>query len=130
MAQWFLNATSANTSGGGAGVVVQYEWIFGSEQSSAINDFAYGVYNGKFTAGSGPSDNSVAGSVTVNNSTTRIHSWTRNNTTGAVNIYANGASEGSMTLNTGSRTTCHPLQLVLIKPFQVIRFFIRVQSVK
>ena len=100
-----FNATSANTSSGGANTWYNMNGLFGSEQSGGTTDFAYGVYNGKFTAGFGPSDNSVASTVIVNNATTRIHSWTRNSTSGAINIYSNGNSDGSSTLNAGSRNS-------------------------
>ena len=63
-----------------------------------------GVYNGKFTAGSGPVDNSVATGTSVDDGLSRINTWTRNNTTGDVALYTLGAADGGATLNAGSRT--------------------------
>lgn len=96
------NASSLNTRSGGAGSWFTMNGIFGSEQPGRTTDFAYGIYNNKFTAGNGPSDNSVAGNTTVNDNAIRLHSWTRNRTTGQINLYSNGTIEGTANLNTGT----------------------------
>jgi hypothetical protein len=41
----------------------------------------------------------------VNNGISRIHSWTRNSSTGAVNLFANGAADGSQLLGAGTRSS-------------------------
>ena len=98
------NATSANTSVGGANAWYNMNGIVGSEQPSNTTDFAYGVYNGKFTAGFGVNDNSVGSNTTVNNGVTRISSWTRTNSSGSVSLYNNGSSDGSATLPANNRS--------------------------
>lgn len=95
-------ASSLNTSSGGAGTWYRMNGIFGSEQPSGTTDFAYGIYNNKFTAGNGRFDNSVGGNTTVNDNNMRLHSWTRNSTTGQINLYSNGTIEGTANLNTGT----------------------------
>lgn len=94
-------ASSLNTNSGGAGSWYDMNGIFGSEQPGGTADFAYGIYNNKFTVGNGPSDNSVAGNTTVNDNAIRLHSWTRNSTTGQINLYENGTIDGTANLNTG-----------------------------
>lgn len=95
-------ASSLNTSSGGAGTWYFMNGIFGSEQPGGTTDFAYGIYNNKFTAGNGPSDNSVAGNTTVNDNAMRLHSWTRNSTTGQINLYENGTIDATANLNSGT----------------------------
>lgn len=95
-------ASSLNTSSGGAGTWYFMNGIFGSEQPGGTTDFAYGIYNNKFTAGNGPSDNSVAGNTTVNDNAMRLHSWTRNSTTGEINLYENGTIDATANLNSGT----------------------------
>lgn len=96
------NASSLNNRSGLARSWFNMNGIFGSEQPGGTTDFAYGIYNNKFTAGNGPSDNSIAGNTTVNDNSIRLHSWTRNRTTGQINLYANGAIDGTANLNTGT----------------------------
>jgi gliding motility-associated-like protein len=98
-------ATSANTSGGGANTWYNMNGIVGSEQGGDVADFAYGVYNGKFTAGFGGSDNSVGTTAAVNDGATRVNSWTRTNTSGSVALFNNGATNGGATLGAGNRTS-------------------------
>ena len=98
-----FNATSSNTSGGGTNTWYSMNGIFSSEQPGGTSDFGYGIYNNKFTAGNGSADNSLAGSITANDGTTRLYSWTRTNSTGAIALYSNGRSDGSATLNSGTR---------------------------
>lgn len=100
-----FNAGSANTQSGSAGAWYNMNGIFGSEQGGDVTDFAYGVYNNKFTAGFGTTDNSVGGNTVVNNGISRVHSWTRNNATGAVNLFANGTADGSQLLGAGTRSS-------------------------
>jgi hypothetical protein len=95
-------ASSSNTSIGSANTWYRMNGIFGSEQPGGTTDFSYGIYNNKFTAGNGPSDNSVVGNTTVNDNAIRLHSWTRNRTTGQINLYSNGTIEGTANLNTGT----------------------------
>ncbi|MDD2675728.1 MAG: hypothetical protein PHF81_12690 [Flavobacterium sp.] len=96
------NASSFNNRSGLARSWFNMNGIFGSEQPGGTTDFAYGIYNNRFTAGNGPSDNSIAGNTTVNDNSIRLHSWTRNRTTGQINLYANGAIDGTANLNTGT----------------------------
>ncbi|QIH37458.1 hypothetical protein G7A72_00920 [Flavobacterium sp. Sr18] len=96
------NASGFNNRSGLARSWFNMNGIFGSEQPGGTTDFAYGIYNNKFTAGNGPSDNSIAGNTTVNDNSIRLHSWTRNRTTGQINLYANGAIDGTANLNTGT----------------------------
>ncbi|RKS93959.1 hypothetical protein BC952_1818 [Flavobacterium limicola] len=96
------NASSFNNRSGLARSWFTMNGIFGSEQPGGTTDFAYGIYNNKFTAGNGPSDNSIAGNTTVNDNSIRLHSWTRNRITGQINLYANGAIDGTANLNTGT----------------------------
>lgn len=101
-------ASSANTSGGPSSSWYNINGIFGSEQPGGVNDFALRIYNNKFTAGNGggTGDVSFAGNLICNNSITRVHSWTRNTSTGAVNLFVSkSVSEGSSNLNTGSRSS-------------------------
>ncbi|NGY38430.1 hypothetical protein FQU23_013020 [Flavobacterium sp. XN-5] len=97
-------ASSLNTGSGSAETWYFMNGIFGSEQSGGTTDFAYGIYNNKFTAGNGGTpDNSVAGNTTVNDNAIRLHSWTRNSTTGQINLYENGTNDGTANFNTGIR---------------------------
>jgi len=101
-------ATSANTSIGSASSWYNMNGIFGSKQPGGANDFAFGIYNNKFTAGNGggSGDVSFAGNLICNNSIARVHSWTRNTTTGAVNLFAaKSVNEGTSNLNTGLRSS-------------------------
>ncbi|WP_369754045.1 LamG-like jellyroll fold domain-containing protein [Flavobacterium sp. WC2409] len=95
-------ASSLNTRSGGGGSWYNMNGIFGSEQPGGTTDFAYGIYNNKFTAGNGPSDKSLGGNAAVNDNVIRIHSWTRNSINGQMNLYANSASDGTVNLNTGT----------------------------
>lgn len=95
-------ALNSNKSSGGANTWYRMNGIFGSEQPGGTTDFAYGIYNNKFTAGNGSSDNSVAGSTIVNDNTTRIHSWTRNRSNGQIFLYSNGAIDGTANRNSGT----------------------------
>ena len=98
-------ATSANTSSGGGNTWYNMNGIVGSEQGGDVPDFAYGVYNGKFTAGFGSSDFSVGTTATVNDGVTRINSWTRTNSSGSVSLFNNGATNGGATLAAGGRSS-------------------------
>lgn len=95
-------ASGSNISSGSAGAWYNMNGIFGSEQSGGTTDFAYGIYNNKFTAGNGPSDNSVRGNETINDNVTRLHSWTRDSANGKITLYSNSASDGTANLNTGT----------------------------
>jgi hypothetical protein len=95
-------ASSLNTRSGGSGSWYNMNGIFGSEQPGGTRDFAFGIYNNKFTAGNGPSDNSVGGNTVVNDNSMRQNSWTRNKATGQITLYSNGASDGNANLNTGT----------------------------
>jgi hypothetical protein len=99
------NATSANSSSGSASAWGNMNGIIGSAQTGITTDFAYGIYNNKFTAGNGGlSDLSTSGNIICNNSTTKIHSWTRNSASGAISLYTSkNETEGTLTLDTGSR---------------------------
>ena len=95
-------ASVSNTSIGTANTWYRMNGIFGSEQPGGTTDFSYGIYNNKFTAGNGSSDNSVAGTVNVSDNNIRQQSWTRNKTNGQINLYSNSSSDGSATLNAGT----------------------------
>jgi hypothetical protein len=98
-------ASGSNASSGNSNTWYIMNGIFGAEQGGAVPDFAYGIYNNKFTAGNGPVDNSIRGNVAVNDNVIRQHSWTRNSTTGQINLYSNGASDGTANLNTGTSSS-------------------------
>lgn len=95
-------ASGSNASSGSANTWYIMNGIFGSEQGGAVPDFAFGIYNNKFTAGNGPVDNSIKGNVSVNDNAIRRHSWTRNSTSGQINLYSNGVNDGTANLNTGT----------------------------
>ncbi|MDB5140798.1 MAG: Cadherin-like beta sandwich domain protein [Mucilaginibacter sp.] len=99
------NATSANTSSNSPAAWYVMNGIFSSEQPGGVYDFGYGVFNNKFTAGNGPSDNSVATTNNVNDGVTRQNSWTRNNSSGVVDLLTAGTDNHSATLNSGTRTS-------------------------
>ncbi len=98
-----FNATNANNTSGTPDVWYTMNGIFGSEQPFSVADFGYGIFNNVFTAGNGPNDNSVGGATVVDDGTTRVNSWTRSNSSGAIALYASGAADGSGVLNSGSR---------------------------
>jgi hypothetical protein len=98
-------ASSSNTSIGTANTWYRMNGIFGSEQPGGTTDFSYGIYNNKFTAGNGPSDTSVAGTVNVNDNSTRQQSWTRNKTNGQIILYGNSSSDGNANLNVGTSSS-------------------------
>ncbi|MCC8424742.1 MBG domain-containing protein, partial [Mucilaginibacter sp. UR6-11] len=98
------NATPANQSADVPGAWYTMNGIFGSEQPGGTTDFGFGVYNGKFTAGNGPADNSVATAIGVTNGLIRQNSWTRTDSTGYIDLYTNSLADGSAILNSGART--------------------------
>jgi len=99
------NATSSNNVTGGANTWYTMNGIFGSEQPGGVNDFGYGIYNNDFSAGNGPNDNSIGSGTAVNDGTTRISSWTRTNSSGAIALYNSGTADGSAILNSGVRNS-------------------------
>jgi sugar lactone lactonase YvrE len=98
-------ATSANTSVGGGNTWYNMNGIVGSEQGGDVADFAYGVYNGRFTAGFGGSDYSVGTTVTVNDGVARISSWTRASSSGSVLLFNNGNTSVTTNLAVGNRSS-------------------------
>lgn len=109
------NATSVNNSSGAAASWHNMNGLLGATQNGTTSDFAYGIYNNKFTAGNGGAglgDVSTAGNVICNNAASKIHSFTRNSSNGAANIFASrNALEANATLNTGTRTAVSSLAI-------------------
>ncbi len=101
------SASSANNAAGNGASWQNMNGILGANQSGTTTDFAFGIYNNKFTAGNGGAslgDTAISGQITSNNGVSRINSWTRNSSTGALSIFvAKNGSEASANLNTGAR---------------------------
>ncbi len=118
-----FNATSSNSASGPATSWFTMNGIFGSEQPGGTTDFGYGIYNNKFTAGNGTSDNSVGGATTVNDGTSRINSWARTNSSGAIALYSAGLSDGAATLNSGTRAAVPSVAIGAITTGGSVPFF-------
>jgi hypothetical protein len=100
-------ATSSNNKTGGTNWYTM-NGILSSEQGGVVNDFGYGIFNNKFTAGNGASgstDKDIGGTTTVNDGAARVYSWTRTNSTGAIALFSNGSADGTATLNSGTRSS-------------------------
>jgi hypothetical protein len=101
------NASGANNASGIGNAWQNMNGILGANQTGTTNDFAYGIYNNKFTAGNGGvslGDTAISGHTTSNNGVSRINSWTRNTSTGALSLFvAKNGLEVNTNLNTGTR---------------------------
>ena len=113
-------ATTTNSSNGSDSSWNTMNGILGSDQIGCVNDFAFGIYNNKFTAGNGGSSGnlSFASNLICNNSIAKVHSWTRNDSTGSINLFAaKSLNEGFSNLNTGLRTSVSSIAIGANKTF-------------
>ena len=98
-------SSSSNNSIGASSAWGNMNGILGANQTGNTTDFAYGIYNNKFSAGNGGLSNVLlAGSIDCDIASTKAHSWNRNSASGAISLYAaKNETEGTSTLDTGSR---------------------------
>ena len=100
------------TNTGGTGT----QWYNGiglvdGEVAGAAADWGTAVLNGKFALGVGTSDTTLSSSVAINDGNWHHVAGTRNNTSGAMNVYVDGVLRGSGTGPTGVRTAPPVLRL-------------------
>ena len=100
------------TDTGGTGA----QWWSGNglvdgEVSGAAADWGTVVLNGKFALGIGNTDTTIISSVAINDGVWHHVAATRDNTSGAMNVYVDGVLRGSGTGPTGDRTAPPTLRI-------------------